>query len=79
MPAFMLPGITIVVTPLLALMQDHLSRLPACLPGAIWSSEQSVAAIDALIRRLREGTVKVLFVSPERIHTAGFQRIMRYR
>ncbi|SPQ97187.1 unnamed protein product (mitochondrion) [Plasmodiophora brassicae] len=77
MPAFMLPGITIVVTPLLALMQDHLSRLPACLPGAIWSSEQSVAAIDALIRRLREGTVKVLFVSPERIHTAGFQRIMR--
>lgn len=33
LPAFMLKGLVLVVTPLLSLMKDQLKNLPSCLPG----------------------------------------------
>ena len=35
LPAFLLPGVCLVVSPLVALMQDQLSRLPPLLPGGL--------------------------------------------
>ncbi|MES1923498.1 hypothetical protein MHBO_005074 [Bonamia ostreae] len=40
LPSYLLKGVTIVVTPLISLMQDHLRNLPNCLNGKIWNSVQ---------------------------------------
>ena len=40
LPALVLPGLCLVVSPLIALMRDQLERLPACLPGAMLASHQ---------------------------------------
>jgi ATP-dependent DNA helicase RecQ len=37
LPALALPGLTVVVSPLIALMQDQLRKLPLGLPGAVLS------------------------------------------
>jgi ATP-dependent DNA helicase Q4 len=76
LPAFLFPGITLVITPLISLMQDQLERLPACLPGAFWNSQQSSEETLNLMKRLKAGEIKILFVSPEKLLTPGFQRFM---
>jgi lysylphosphatidylglycerol synthetase-like protein (DUF2156 family) len=39
-PAMILPGLTLVVSPLLSLMVDQLRKLPAFLPGGLLASSQ---------------------------------------
>ena len=43
LPAFLLPGLTLVVSPLIAVMIDQLQHLPSLLPGAFLSSTQVFA------------------------------------
>jgi len=76
MPARLLGGLTICVTPLLALMQDQLKNLPPCLRGAQWSSAQDSDEIWRVILALRKGIIDLLFVSPERLAAAGFQKVI---
>lgn len=76
LPALILPGPTLVVSPLVALMIDQLHHLPACLPGALLSSAQSTLEAEDVVRRLRAGEVKVLFISPERLSSEAFLRLL---
>eukprot|EP00946_MAST-07B_sp_MAST-7B-sp1_P000733 g733.t1 len=75
-PSFLLPGMTLVVSPLLSLIQDQLDSLPAALPGAALTSNQTATETGHILRDLRERRVKVLFVSPERLFSASFQRLI---
>ncbi|WP_026976461.1 DNA helicase RecQ [Flavobacterium tegetincola] len=66
LPALLLPGITIVISPLIALMKDQVDSLkangiPACFINSTQSSEEQQFYIDAL----REGTIKLVYVAPE--------------
>eukprot|EP00898_Chlorokybus_atmophyticus_P007538 jgi/Chlat1/7786/Chrsp66S07247 len=72
LPALLLPGIVLVVSPLVALMRDQLEHLPSCLPGVLLTSQQDYLEQQDVIRRLQTGEAKVLFVSPERLFTARF-------
>ena len=74
-PAMLLPGITVVISPLVSLMEDQLSRLPPALPGACLSGKQSAVATANTIRALKENRLKVLFISPERLFSSSFQRL----
>lgn len=67
-PALVLDGLTIVVSPLLALMQDQVNALVARGIGAgAMTSLLKPAAQQELLTRVREGEVKLLYVSPERL------------
>eukprot|EP00891_Asterochloris_glomerata_P005100 jgi/Astpho2/5100/fgenesh1_pm.00073_%23_4_t len=69
MPALLLGGTTLVVSPLLALMQDQLQRLPPQLPaGMLWGGQSKQEALQVL-GDLRAGRLRLLYVAPERLHS----------
>ncbi|XVF85216.1 hypothetical protein PTKIN_Ptkin17bG0100100 [Pterospermum kingtungense] len=71
-PAVVLPGITLVVSPLVALMIDQLKQLPLMIRGGLLSSSQGPEEAAETLRLIREGSIKVLFVSPERFLNVDF-------
>ncbi len=75
---YQLPGLatedlTIVVSPLIALMQDQWQRLTrAGHPVAMISSGMSAEAARAALAEVREGTARIVYCSPERFASAVF-------
>jgi ATP-dependent DNA helicase RecQ len=69
LPAVLLPGPTLVISPLLALMRDQLEHLGGRfgVPAASLDSDQSEAENEDARRRAAAGELKVLFVSPEQL------------
>ncbi|KAL8156970.1 hypothetical protein AgCh_001901 [Apium graveolens] len=70
--SMVLLGITLVVSPLVALMIDQLKQLPPVIPGGLISSSQTREETEETLRLLQEGALKVLFVSPERFLSKEF-------
>jgi hypothetical protein len=75
--AYMTKGLVLVISPLVSLMQDQLNQLPKCITGASWSAEKSGDEIVKLKEDLRQGKIRILFISPERLFTAGFTSVMK--
>ncbi|KAG9139556.1 hypothetical protein Leryth_016329 [Lithospermum erythrorhizon] len=75
LPALVLPGVTLVVSPLIALMIDQLKKLCPAIPGCLLSSSQTFEEAAETLKLLQEGEIKVLFVSPERLLNAKFVSI----
>ncbi len=73
LPALLLPGVTIVVSPLIALMKDQLESLKAHgHPAAVISSHKSTRTIDDILQKALAGHVKLLYVTPERLQNPDF-------
>ena len=72
-PALMSDGLTIVISPLIALMKDQVARLKSLgiQAEAIFSGMRN-ADIDRIVENARYGKVKLLYVSPERLKTEMF-------
>lgn len=77
LPAMLMPGLTVVISPLIALMQDQMKKLPASLPGACLSGPLTALEMNAITADVFSGHIKVLFVSPERVCTNAFRSFMR--
>jgi ATP-dependent DNA helicase RecQ len=77
-PALLLEGLCIVITPLIALMKDQVEQLKKreILAAAVHSG-MSKAEIDILLNNALYGGVKFLYVSPERLQTEMF--VERYK
>lgn len=72
-PALMLPGITIVISPLISLMQDQVKALnEAGIHAAFINSSLSELQISKALRLASEGTYKILYVAPERLESREF-------
>ena len=72
-PALLLDGITIVITPLIALMQDQVRNLKdKMIPAAYINSLLDKEEVDNVYRKLRRGDIKILYVSAERLETKRF-------
>ncbi len=69
LPSTLLPGITIVISPLLALMRDQVDHLNRRfrIPAASLNSDQTEAENFEIRRRLLAREIKILFVSPEQL------------
>ena len=74
-PALLLPGITIVVSPLISLMQDQVKALnEAGIHAAFINSSLTETQIAKALRFAMEGRYKIIYVAPERLESAGFMQ-----
>ena len=74
-PALLLPGITIVVSPLVSLMKDQVGALvQAGVAAAFLNNSLTDNQKALMLHRAREGWYKIIYVAPERLEMPGFQR-----
>nr|HMP32280.1 RecQ family ATP-dependent DNA helicase [Saprospiraceae bacterium] len=72
-PAMCLNGLTLVISPLLALMQDQVTNLKAIgIPAEAYNSMASESELADIRMKVRNQEVKILYVSPERLNTQNF-------
>ncbi len=77
-PAVVRGGTTVVVSPLIALMKDQVDGLQACgVPAIQIDSSQTATERFAYLQDIRDGAVRLVFVSPERLVLTDFQRLLR--
>ena len=68
LPALIMPGLTVVVSPLIALMEDQVRQLQKRnLPAAYLSSSQSTSEKVHILSQLEQKKLKMLFAAPERL------------
>lgn len=73
LPAMMINGITLVISPLISLMKDQVSALTQVgIPAAYINSSLSATQYQEVIRRAERNTYKIIYVAPERLTTASF-------
>lgn len=73
LPAVLLPGITIVVSPLIALMKDQVDNLThQGISAAFINSSLEQQTINAIFAKLSRGEIKLLYVAPERLTNRYF-------
>ncbi len=73
LPALLLPGLTLVVSPLISLMKDQVMALRnAGIPAGCINSAMSMDELREAYRDARYGAYKLLYVAPERLLTDGF-------
>jgi ATP-dependent DNA helicase RecQ len=79
LPALMLDGLTLVVSPLIALMKDQVDALVAKgIAAARLDSTLDAEGVCEVYRRLDAGTLKLLYIAPERFANETFrQRLKR--
>lgn len=77
-PALMLSGITIVVSPLISLMQDQVKALnEAGIHAAYINSSLTEGQINKALSLAAGGRYKIIYVAPERLETYGFLEFSR--
>src|SRR3954470_23868083 len=82
LPALMRTDLTLVVSPLVSLMQDQVEALERVAPGrvALVNAQQDAAANRAAVERAVSGRARILYVAPERFSSPGFlERIRQVR
>lgn len=77
-PAMLLPGITLVISPLISLMQDQVKALNETgIAAAFINSSLSERAFHETVKKTRNGDYKILYVAPERLVTEGFMELAK--
>ena len=77
-PALMLPGLTVVISPLISLMKDQVDALTArSLPATFINSSLSGAEVSSRLARAERGEVKLLYVAPERFDAGSTAERLR--
>ncbi len=75
-PALMMNGLTIVISPLISLMQDQVTALRmAGIPAGCLNSMMDEINYKSVLRQVYQGKIKLLYVAPERLETASMQKI----
>ena len=79
LPALLLPGVTLVVSPLIALMKDQIDALQARgIVARRLDSSLSAADYRQVMDELRSGALRLLYVAPERFNNERFRESIRH-
>ncbi|MFL5452055.1 MAG: DNA helicase RecQ [Myxococcales bacterium] len=77
-PALALEGVALVISPLIALMQDQVRALEQVgIAAAFYNSSLTAEEKQAVRAAATEGRLKLLYVAPETLNTAAFQDFVR--
>ncbi|MDP1784987.1 MAG: DNA helicase RecQ [Sulfuricurvum sp.] len=77
LPSLLMDGVTVVVSPLLALMHDQITALGAFgIEAAMISSMQSPDEINEIMRLALAAKLKFLYIAPERLKSGEFLRFL---
>ena len=77
LPALHFAGLTLVVSPLISLMKDQVDALKAKgIAAAYINSTLSNREISCVQRQAQQGSLKLLYVAPERLSLPGFQHFL---
>lgn len=72
-PAMLLPGLSLVISPLISLMKDQVDTLRSIgMPAGFINSSLTLAETRACITQARRGELKLLYVAPERLESEQF-------
>ncbi len=72
-PAMLVSGVTLVISPLISLMRDQVSALKECkIPSVCINASMSSEQIGEAVREILRGNVKLVYVAPERLMTPFF-------
>ena len=76
-PALLMPGITLVISPLISLMKDQVDALAGQgIPATYINSSLSHGEASHRIARIAAGQYKLVYVAPERLDTGYFQSVL---
>lgn len=76
LPALMLPGLTVVISPLISLMEDQVAALTQSgIPSAFLNSTLDAQTYRDVLYDARRGLYKLLYVAPERLEADRFQEM----
>ncbi len=76
-PAVVLPGVAVVVSPLISLMKDQVDALKECgVAAARLDSTQTHQSQQEIYRQISQGKLKILYMSPERLVTEEIIRFL---
>ncbi|MGL5125988.1 MAG: DNA helicase RecQ [Fusobacteriaceae bacterium] len=77
-PALLFKGLTLVVSPLISLMKDQVDALKILgIEGAFLNSTISKEEYSDVIRKVRNGKLKILYISPERLNNEKFVQFIK--
>jgi ATP-dependent DNA helicase RecQ len=79
LPALLLPGTTILISPLIALMKDQLDGLPTAVRGraTVVNSLVDRDELDERLQHIAEGRYKLVYAAPERLRQQSFVYALR--
>ncbi|MFM8250091.1 MAG: ATP-dependent DNA helicase RecQ [Planctomycetota bacterium] len=78
LPALLLPGVTLVVSPLIALMKDQIDALTARgIAARRLDSTLTLEEHREVMQRVRAGDLRLLYVAPERFQNERFRELLR--
>ncbi len=78
LPAMVMDGVTVVVSPLIALMKDQVDALERRgIPATLINSSISLGEQQERIEALRRGDYKLVYVAPERFRSRAFTNALR--
>lgn len=79
-PAMVLPGITVVISPLIALQEDQVTSLKAKgIPAEMLNSSLGIKERKRVETAILEDKVKILYVAPETLFTEAFETVIKHK
>lgn len=76
-PALLMDGITIVISPLISLMKDQVDALTSVgIPSTFINSSLSANELNERIAEVKAGVYKILYIAPERLESQSFRSLL---
>lgn len=77
LPAKIFDGLTIVISPLISLMQDQVEQIKEKIPAAYLNSFLTFYEQQQVVNQIENGKIKLLYVSPEKFITDNFVELIK--